>query len=133
MQVAICDDENIFLEQLEVLLKSIPEIEKADSYNSVDKLCQQLECGYRYDIIFMDIEWNAAKENGTHYASRINELYPDIQIIFVTAYNDRFAEAIFWEPVNLCGYLLKPVQKDNLLLLLEKAKKVWKHSKERSW
>lgn len=121
MRVAICDDEKVFLEQMEDILKSIPEIHQIDCYNDWGKLNYNLENNCQYDLILMDIEWKQQKENGTHYAAKINQLYPDIQIIFVTAYNDRFSEAIFWEPVNLCGYLVKPVKYDNLMILLEKA------------
>ena len=122
MTVAICDDEIIFIEQMETLIKDIPEIEKYDTYTDLRKLWESLKKGKNYDLIFMDIDWKEEK-NGISYAAKINDTYPEIQIIFVTAFNDRFSQEIFFEPVNLCGYLVKPVNMDNLNVLLEKAKK----------
>lgn len=122
MKIAICDDEMIFLEQMEELLKGCKDIQCIDKYDNIDALNEMLP-KIKYDVIFMDIEWNKGKENGTHYAAKINEKYSHIQIIYVTAYNDRFSEAIFWEPSNLCGYLVKPIKYEKLLLLLDKARK----------
>ncbi|MGN0431116.1 MAG: LytR/AlgR family response regulator transcription factor [Lachnospiraceae bacterium] len=122
MRVAICDDEKIFLEQMEELLKGISDISQVDCYDDVSELERQLKNSRKYDLLFMDIEWKQPRENGTHFAAKINKEYPGIQTVFMTAYNERFSEAIFWEPVNLCGYLVKPVKYDNLRILLEKAK-----------
>lgn len=121
MRVAICDDENIFLEQLESKLKAYSEIEQIDQYTDVTELEQYLSENPAYDIIFMDIEWKQADENGTDYAARINERYTNVQIIFVTAYNERFSQAIFFKETNLCGYLVKPIEDDKLRILMEKA------------
>jgi len=121
MRIAICDDEKIFLEHMERLLNGLPEVEQVDSFNDVDKLEQSVVNGSKYDIVFMDIEWKQEKKNGTHYAAMLNRKCPNTQIIYVTAYNDRFAETIFYEPVNLCGYLVKPVKIEKLQLLLKKA------------
>lgn len=121
MKVAICDDETLFLDQMENLLLEIPDIRDIDRYDDINKLYRNLENEF-YDIIFMDIEWKGLNEKGTHFAATINKKYPNIQVIFITAYNDRFAESIFWESVNLCGYLVKPIKKRHLLTLVEKAK-----------
>lgn len=129
MRVAVCDDERIFLEQMQELLKDISDIAQIDCYDNLNDLETYLKTGQKYDMIFMDIEWKHPMENGTHYASKINEMYPDIQIVFVTAYNDRFSEAIFWEKVNLCGYLVKPVKYDNLMILIKRARENIKKQK----
>ena len=123
MKVAICDDEVVFLNKMEELLKSNNDIESIEKYNDIGKLYRNLLSGEVYDVIFMDIEWNLPNSNGTHFAAKMNERNPEIQIIYVTAYNDRFSQAIFWEPTNLCGYLVKPVKEDNLTVLLDKAKR----------
>ncbi len=57
------------------------------------------------------------------YASEINKLHPETLIIYTTAYNEKFSQEIFWESVNLCGYLVKPVQSGNLQKLLDKIEK----------
>jgi len=122
MRVAICDDEKIFFQQIEYLFKQIEGISCVDTYDDIEKLYQTLE-KQTYDLIFMDIAWKGQKDTGVQFASSINEKHPNIQFVFVTAFNDKFAESIFFEKVNLCGYLIKPIKMNNLQFLMEKAKK----------
>ncbi len=129
MKVAICDDEKIFLDRMEHLLKGISDIESIDKYNDISELNIFLEKA-TYDLIFMDIDWKGHSQTGTQFAAEINEKYPNIQIIFITAYNDRFAESIFFEKVNLCGYLVKPIKFNNLQFLVDKALKNIKKQQE---
>lgn len=131
MRIAICDDETLFLEQMQELMKEISDITQIDCYDDLKELEKRLKTEQAYDLIFMDIEWKRGKENGTHYASKINQCYPDIQIVFVTAYNDRFSEEIFWERVNLCGYLVKPVKYENLMILVKRAQETMKQQRSR--
>jgi len=131
MRVAICDDEGFFVELLEEKLKRFSDIEQIDSYTDISLLERNLKDKQEYDVIFMDIEWNQEAENGTDYAAKINERYANTQIIFVTAYNERFSEAIFWKETNLCGYLVKPVEDEKLEILMEKARQnIKKQQKE---
>lgn len=120
MKVAICDDEAVCIKQMERLLKNIPEVKSIDSFDDIRVLNSSLEKD-SYDLVFMDIEWKGYEKKGTKYASEINERYPGIQFVFFTAYNDRFSESIFFEKVNLCGYLVKPIKFDNLKFLVKKA------------
>lgn len=122
MRVAICDDEKIFLEQMEDLLRQIEKISCIDKYDDIDRLKQILE-KESYDIIFMDLAWKGKEDTGVQFAASINDKHPNIQIVFVTAFNDKFAESIFFEKVNLCGYLVKPIKIQNLQFLVEKARK----------
>lgn len=120
MRVAICDDETIFIKQTEQLLKEIPNVKCIDKYDDIEELDLFLEKD-SYDLIFMDIEWKGHEKNGTRYAAEINEKFPNIQFVFITAYNDRYSESIFMEKINLCGYLVKPIKFNNLQFLVEKA------------
>lgn len=121
MKIAVCDDEELFIESIQGLLAEIAEIEEAHFYTNIDTLIEDLKNGRAYDVILMDIEWKGDTENGIQYAAGINAQYPEIQIIFMTFYNDRFSQQIFWEHMNLCGYLVKPVEKNNLEILIKKA------------
>lgn len=121
MRVAICDDEKIFLEQMESLLNQIEGISCVDKYDDIDDLQENLE-EETYEMIFMDIAWRGKEDTGVQFAASINDKYPNIQIVFVTAFNDKFAETIFFEKVNLCGYLIKPIKMENLQFLVEKAR-----------
>ena len=121
MKTAVCDDDELFLERIKNMLQTYPEVSACDTYNDINALFDKIDVGMRYDLVFMDVEWKTQKEDGIQYAARLSAQYPDMQIIFVTAYNDRFSQKIFWQPVNLCGYLVKPVSEENLSVLLKKA------------
>ena len=121
MKTAVCDDDELSLERIQNMLQTYKEIKSCDIYNDINELFVKVEAGMRYDLVFMDVEWKTQKEDGIQYAARLSAQYPDMQIIFVTAYNDRFSQKIFWQPVNLCGYLVKPVSEENLSVLLKKA------------
>lgn len=122
MHIAVCDDEKNCLDNMEQLLKSYPGISRTEYYQNLEDLSAALKSGITYDLILMDIEWNQSTENGIQFAAQYNLLSPQTQFIFVTAYNDKFSQKIFWETINLCGYLVKPVQKENLEKLLDKVR-----------
>lgn len=129
MKVAICDDEKIFFEQMEYLLKQIETVSRIDKYDDIDILHANLE-KETYDMIFMDIAWKGKEDTGVQFAASINDRYPYIQIVFMTAFSDKYAESIFFEKVNLCGYLIKPIKIQNLRFLVEKARKNMMHNQE---
>lgn len=122
MHIAVCDDEKNCLDNMEQLLKSYPGISRTEYYQNLEDLSAALKNGITYDLILMDIEWDQSTENGIQFAAQYNLLSPQTQFIFVTAYNDKFSQKIFWETINLCGYLVKPVQKENLEKLLDKVR-----------
>lgn len=122
MRIAVCDDEKTCLEKMKKLLQKYPGVSRTEYYQDLDKLTEVAQNGTVYDLILMDIEWNGRAETGIRYAAEFCKKYPHTQFVFVTAYNDKFAQKIFWEDVNLGGYLVKPVQEENLTILLNKAK-----------
>ncbi len=126
MRVAICDDERFFLEQLHEMILKTGRMGEYDLFDNPDDLRAALRKGVCYDVVFMDIDWKRKGENGIQYAVEINKLYPETNIIFTTSYNERFSQKIFWETVNLCGYLVKPVQERNLQMLLDKLDRMQK-------
>ena len=130
MQGAICDDERIFIEQLHEMVEKTGRTEKCDLYDNPDSIRAALRKNVAYDIVFMDIDWKREEENGIQYAAEINRLYPETNIIFTTSYNERFSQEIFWETVNLCGYLVKPVQERNLVMLFDKFDRMKRRQQE---
>lgn len=122
MHIAVCDDEEHCLEAMRQLLQDYPGISRVVYYRNLEELSEAQKNGTAFDLIFMDIEWNGNTENGIEYASQYNRRSPQTQFVFVTAYNDKFSQRIFWEKLNLCGYLVKPVQKENLKILLDKVR-----------
>src|SRR5699024_10415720 len=61
------------------------------------------------DVLFLDIEM--PNTNGLELAEKIIEVNPNIEIVFVTAYNEYAVQAF---EVNALDYLLKPVKTERL-------------------
>ena len=120
MRVAICDDERIAIEYLSSLLQEIDGIEILETFTEQKELFQWIEAEEEVDVVFMDIDWKEDMD-GIQLSKMFFEKSPSTQIIYVTGYNDRFSQHIFLEDSNLCGYLVKPVQKDLLVAMLKRA------------
>lgn len=122
MKIAVCDDDKGCLDSMKRLLAGYPGISRTEYYQDLSQLSEALENGMGYDLVLMDIEWEGNEQDGIAYAAQYNARSPQTWFIFVTAYNDKFSEKIFWEKVNLCGFLVKPFRKEHLEKLLDKVR-----------
>ena len=113
----IVDDEPYCCETLVTLLERYcPDIKILDiCYSGADVLKSFKE--KRPDILFLDIEM--PHMNGFELLEKISE--PNFEIIFTTAYNEYAIKAIKHSALD---YLLKPVDKDELIQSVKKAQKV---------
>lgn len=59
------------------------------------------------------------RQEGIDYAYELNQRYPELQIIYMTEDAKKYSQHIFLKPVNLLGYLTKPVDLIILKKLLE--------------
>lgn len=101
MKIAVCDDDKGCLDSMKRLLAGYPGISRTEYYQDLSQLSEALENGMGYDLVLMDIEWEGMEQDGIAYAAQYNARSPQTWFIFVTAYNDKFSEKIFWEKVNL--------------------------------
>lgn len=71
MKIAVCDDQEIFLDQMEKILEKQEEIEGYRLFQQVEALWKDMEEGASYDVILMDIEWKGKTktEYNTHRRS----------------------------------------------------------------
>lgn len=118
MKVIIVDDEKLALLKLEKLLHSQIganlHLELAGAYQDpYAALAAAREV--RPDVAFLDIEM--PEVSGFELAEKLLELQPQMQIVFVTAYQD-FAIKAF--EVNALDYLLKPVNASRLNVTLNR-------------
>lgn len=88
LKIAICDDEKIFGDKVEVLLREYLEYcdeqFEIDRYSSGKELVALKNDMKQYNIIFLDI--NMDEMDGIETAKKIREVSDDIYIIFVTAF-----------------------------------------------
>ncbi|MFH0071220.1 LytR/AlgR family response regulator transcription factor [Peribacillus sp. NPDC056705] len=102
MKAIVIDDENPALMQMQRLIHRDGRLEIAGAYTQAqDALDQWASC--EADIVFLDIEMPGM--NGLEAGKRLQQLDPDVHIVYVTAYNDHILASVHEGDVDL----LKPV------------------------
>ena len=115
MKILICDDEDIFREQLKKDLEAY--------YQSLDVLIQLVASGEellaaceknKYDLIFLDIEMHGI--NGLETAKRLQEKNTKEKIIFLTSHTELAMDGY---EVQAFRFLGKPIEHQKLYAALE--------------
>ena len=128
MIVAICDDNLIFLEEFEQILSMQPKVQKVFAFSSPLEFILQVKEGKHFDAVFMDIDYPVGmQKNGFGWSEELYTVMPDIPIIFITGYNDHFAQHVMLTKANVLGYMTKPVESAVLEKYLDKIKKKNSH------
>lgn len=114
IQAVLVDDERLALIKLEFMLKELTEVTiiatYTDPYEAIEGVSDSTP-----DVIFLDIDM--PELNGLQAAEMIQEVCPQANIVFVTAYNNYAVEAF---ELNALDYILKPVRKDRLLKTVQR-------------
>lgn len=108
MKIIAADDETLAREMLtDAIAGACPDAELYPFAKPSEVLAfaQQTPC----DIAFLDIRMRGM--DGVELARRIKELTPNINIIFVTGYDEYAADAM---SMHASGYIIKPVTKDKV-------------------
>src|SRR5271168_3908127 len=114
----LVDDEKLASDELAYQLKSFPDIEIiATASNGLQavKLIEDLEP----DLVFLDVQMPGL--DGMAVIRKLREKnIPLPYFVMATAYDQYAVEAFRWEALD---YLLKPVERDRLVLALDRARK----------
>lgn len=104
----IIDDEIKAIQRMERIVSKKAYIELKGTFTSPEDAFEYIK---RHDVnlIFLDIEM--PKMSGIELAESIFEIKPEIDIIFITAY-DKYALEAF--QVHAIGYLLKPIEEEEV-------------------
>ena len=120
LRLAVCDDSPLFLQEMKEMLEADKRVEVTVVYENPEKLLEEIESEKKtFDAVFMDIELER-KENGIQYMKKIFRINPQIQMIYVTGYQDKYIQQIFLADANLTGCLVKPLDKELLGRYLDK-------------
>lgn len=119
MEIAICDDNELFIAGLKEQLQTLQMAENIITFSNLDTFFCSVEGGKRYDVVFMDIEWGKDVA-GMDAAAELYRLSPDTRVIYVTGRVDRYSQHIFLHRANMSGYLTKPVDGELLKANLQK-------------
>lgn len=108
LKVLCVDDEKLMLRHLVSLCEKTADIGEIHGFDRAQKALGWLK-DHSCDLALLDI--NLPDMNGITLAKRIQEMYPETDIVFVTGYPQYAVDS--WA-VHPKGYLLKPVTKKDL-------------------
>ena len=119
MEVALCDDSEVFLEGMRLHLEGVELVESVTTFSNLREFLDSVRAGRCFDVVFMDIDW---KDNvtGLQAAEELCKLCPNARVIYVTGYVDKFLQTAFLKQTNLSGFLTKPVDRELLRANLQK-------------
>ena len=109
----IVEDELPAREELKYFLNEEKEIKLIEEFESPLDTLNFLEKNM-IDVVFLDI--NMPDMNGINLGKIISKIYPEVKIIFITAYKDYAVDAF---EVKAFDYLLKPYSEERIRNLLK--------------
>lgn len=107
-RTVVVDDETKALERLSRLVGQTQHLSLAGSFSDPEEAMAYI-VKEEVEVVFLDIEMPAV--SGLELAEQIFEVKPDIDVVFVTAY-DQYALQAF--QVHATGYLLKPIALEDI-------------------
>ena len=118
--MAIVDDSTTDAEFVKGILNSWAELRQANIQAEVFLSAEAFLFRYAedkdWDILLLDIEMGAM--DGVTMAKRVRQDNEAVQIVFITGYSDYIAEGY---EVAALHYLMKPVNREKLLIVLDRA------------
>ena len=119
-RVAIVDDSTTDAEFVKGILNSWADLRQANIQAEVFPSAEAFLFRYaedkEWDILLLDIEMGAM--DGVTMAKRVRQDNEAVQIVFITGYSDYIAEGY---EVAALHYLMKPVNSEKLLTVLDRA------------
>lgn len=117
IRVIIVDDELPALKIAESVLMTCNDIKICGAYSDQDELMEGLPM-IDVDLIFLDMKMPGML--GLELAGRINEIKPDVAIVFVTAYDSYAVDAF---EIEAFDYILKPLTVERISKTLNRYEK----------
>ena len=119
-RVAIVDDSSVDAAFVEDVLNTWAQDRQAgvqaQRFTSAEKFLFRYADDKDWDILLLDIEMGAM--DGVTMAKRVRQDNEAVQIVFITGYSDYIAEGY---EVAALHYLMKPVNSEKLLTVLDRA------------
>lgn len=117
-KIAICDDNPADIRYIRDIVCEWGENRSIEihTFSSAEAFLFQYEEERGWDILLLDVEMG--RMDGVTLAKELRRDNETVQIIFITGYSDYIADGYEVEALH---YLLKPVKKDRLLHVLERA------------
>ncbi len=117
IRAILVDDMRPALRELEFLLKKYPDISIEGTYTNPLAAIEKIDEA-KPQAVFLDI--NMPQLQGMDAASKILDLSPETDIVFVTAYDQYAVEAF---ELHAMDYLLKPISEERLEITVGRLRK----------
>lgn len=117
MKTIFVDDEKWILKRFEMECAGMEDVELIGSFQNPEEALKLAQT-QRVDLAFLDVEM--PQMSGLDLSDKLRELYPDIIVIFVSAYDKYMVEAMSKRKAD--HYLLKPYTADEIRAELDRAK-----------
>ena len=125
MKIIIVDDELWSVEQFKIECERIDDISLIgyfdNPYSAID-----FAKNNKFELALLDIEMPGM--NGIELAKKLRKIYPELLIVFVSAYNNYLEEFI---KVHADYYLLKPYSKEDIEDVFKRARLLVKRQEKR--
>lgn len=119
-KIAVCDDSNADSSYVAQLLAKWAKDRNLEisvaQFPSAESFLFRYAEDKNWDILLLDIEMGAM--DGVTMAKRVRQSNEAVQIVFITGYSDYIAEGY---EVAALHYLMKPVSKEKLMTVLDRA------------
>lgn len=123
MKIIVCDDQKNIYEELKELLKKFDSIHQENSellYFPKPSLVQEYLQKQPADIVFMDLEFCDASEDGILWLKKMKSAFSHTVFIILTAYENRYKEGF---EARAFRFMTKPIEErelfDYLLVSME--------------
>ncbi|MFJ7921776.1 response regulator [Lysinibacillus fusiformis] len=128
MRIVLVDDEYLSITRLKTLLEEskVPGIEVVGEYTDSLKAMDEIQ-SLQPSVVFLDIVM--PDMDGLALGEKIQELLPDVEIVFTTGFDQYALDAFNLHAVD---YLLKPIQISRLEKTLDRLEQINNKHKKRS-
>lgn len=118
MNIAICDDNQVYVSQIrELLIKYTEQIQiNVECFFSGEEFIGELKKGKEYDIIFLDIEMNYV--SGLDVAEQIRKEKKETIIIFITSHVNYVSDTF---RLGAFQFLTKPINEEDFKIDFNRA------------
>ena len=125
-RVSICEDSRADAEYIQKIIKDWKEQRRyellVEHFESAESFLFRYSEDKSWDILLLDIEMQGM--DGVKLAKKIREVDETVQIVFITGFPDFVGEGY---EVAALHYLMKPVHKEKLYTVLDRAAKALQH------
>jgi len=111
IRIIIADDHQIIIDGIKALLDDVPDIEIIGEALNGEALLEQLKVK-KPDIVLLDISMPVM--DGITAARRMNEEYPDIQILVLSTHDERRLIHEIWK-MGIESYVVKSASKEEMI------------------